>query len=317
MHSLARVCCHISGEIKLCVCDIKGSTVITACTVVVQAVVKANSQSNGNWQISTPGAPKPLNRFRWNLNFLADRVKRVKCVIVPNYVAIGQSVAEIGPMAVFRFFKMATVAILVFYSVGILSFRRVKRSNAWLCQISRRSVKPRPRWRFFDFSKMAASHHLRFVMRVFGPSSKGIFITVQNLVGIDAVVLIIIHVFRFREFCLKTPIHAPKIGGGLRIWPPKWGGISTKPPKGTSVGGKDVIWRIDRQNRSTGATCARDEETKKDKERNLTVANLVFAETAHVIGSKWNFTRCHLPFPINLTIGLYNSLYYRGRNRRG
>ena len=37
-----------------------------------------------------------------------------------------------------------------------------------------------------------------------------VFITVQNLVGIDAVVLM--HVFRFREVGLKTPIHAPKLG---------------------------------------------------------------------------------------------------------
>ena len=50
--------------------------------------------------------------------------------------------------------------------------------------------------------------------------------------------------------------------------------------------GKDVILRIDSQNRSTGATCARDEETKKDKERNPTVANWVFTETTHVVGSK-------------------------------
>jgi len=28
-------------------------------------------------------------------NFMADRVERVKCVIMPNYVAIGQSVVEI------------------------------------------------------------------------------------------------------------------------------------------------------------------------------------------------------------------------------
>ena len=66
------------------------------------------------------------------------------------------------------------------------------------------------------------------------------------------------HVFRFREFRLKTPIYAPKI--------------------------------------FTGATCAREEETKRDKERNLsfrsddvgglTVANWVFAETSHVVGSK-------------------------------
>jgi len=37
-----------------------------------------------------------------------------------------------------------------------------------------------------------------------------VFIAVQNLVGIDAVVDNM-HVFRFHEFGLKTPIHAPKI----------------------------------------------------------------------------------------------------------
>ena len=42
---------------------------IAACTVV-QAVVNANSQSNGKVQISTPGAPKPLNAFRWNMEYI-------------------------------------------------------------------------------------------------------------------------------------------------------------------------------------------------------------------------------------------------------
>ena len=37
-------------------------------------------------------------------------------------------------------------------------------------------------------------------------------------------------------------------------------------PKRHIFGQKDVTWRIDRQNRSIGSTCARDEETKK-KER--------------------------------------------------
>jgi len=48
-------------------------------------------------------------------------------------------------------------------------------------------------WRLFDFSKMAAVSHLGFVMRV-ETTHEGhlvVFITVQNLVGIDAAVLII------------------------------------------------------------------------------------------------------------------------------
>jgi len=30
---------------------------------------------------------------------------------------------------------------------------------------------------------------------------------------------------------------------------------------------KDVVWRTDRQNQSDGATCARDEETKKKEKK--------------------------------------------------
>jgi len=37
----------------------------------------------------------------------------------------------------------------------------------------------------------------------------------------------------FCPFGLKTPIHAPTNGGGY--FTPKWGAISTKPPKGTSL----------------------------------------------------------------------------------
>ena len=50
----------------------------------------------------------------------------------------------------------------------------------------------------FRFFKVAAVRHLGFVMRVLGHPRRHlvVFITVQNLVGIDAVVLIIImHVF--------------------------------------------------------------------------------------------------------------------------
>jgi len=42
------------------------------------------------------------------------------------------------------------------------------------------------------------------------------------------------HVFRFREFGLKTPIHAPKLGF-WGIWPPKWGVIWKNHQKGTSL----------------------------------------------------------------------------------
>jgi len=54
-----------------------------------------------------------------------------------------------------------------------------------------------------------------------------VFTTVQNLVGIDAVVSVK-HMFLFREFGLKIPIDAPKIGI-FEGFTPKWEAISTLP----------------------------------------------------------------------------------------
>ena len=71
---------------------------------------------------------------------------------------------------------------------------------------------------------------------------------------------------------------------------------------------------------------------KEGKKTPKTVANWLFAQTTHVVGSKSNFAwwvacgvKCHpyrsrgygavggrkWPFPITLAIGLYNSLYHR------
>jgi len=68
-------------------------------------------------------------------------------------------------------------------------------------------------WRFFDFSKMAAFRHLGFVTRVLGhprlafgglyPCAKFVW---NRRCSFDNM-----HVFRFREFIGKMPMHAPKI----------------------------------------------------------------------------------------------------------
>jgi len=57
---------------------------------------------------------------------------------------------------------------------------------------------------------------------------------------------------------------------------------------------KDVIRRTDRQNWSTGANCARDEETKK--ERKTKTSRLVFtARLCPQLGMPPNFDRCTPP----------------------
>ena len=87
----------------------------------------------------------------------------------------------------------------------------------------------------FEFSKMAAVRHLGFCDACFRTTHEGhlvVFITAQNLVSIDAVVLIICMFLDF--ICLAGKLlFTPSQLGFWGIW-----GISTKPPKGTSLGGK-------------------------------------------------------------------------------
>jgi len=88
----------------------------------------------------------------------------------------------------------------------------------------------------------------------------------------------------------KTSIHVPQNWGFWGIWPPKWGGISTKPPKGTSLSERRHMTYRSSKSVHRCDLCAwrRDQKRKKDKDRNPTVANWLFAETTHVVESKWN-----------------------------
>ena len=106
-------------------------------------------------------------------------MKRSNCIIMPNFIEIAQTAAEI--------------------------------------------------WPFYDYQD-GGRRHLGFVMRVWWPPTKGLWwslslckIWLESMRSFDNM-----HVFRFREFGLKTLIHAPKLGGfsgkigeGLgRYWPP-------------------------------------------------------------------------------------------------
>jgi len=105
-------------------------------------------------------------------------------LITPNFVQIGQGVAEIWPFSFF--FKMAAIRHLEFLKVGNFNCPYPSDSqNASSCQILCRSVKPLRRYGRFQFFKMVAVRHLGFVIRLFGPPTKCILVvsaTVQNLV---------------------------------------------------------------------------------------------------------------------------------------
>ena len=77
----------------------------------------------------------------------------------------------------FRFFKMGAAAMLDFRNFEIFNDRKGQEGRtSSVCQISSKSVKLWPRYNdFCDFSKMAAVRHLGFVMRAWGPPTKGIW----------------------------------------------------------------------------------------------------------------------------------------------
>jgi len=101
----------------------------------------------------------------------------------------------------FRFFKMAAAAMLDFRNFKFLTVGTVKRVKHHQHVKFRQNQSNRGRDMsiFINFSKMAAVRHLGFVMRVCGPPTKGIWwsLSLANLVGIDAVVLIICTFFGF------------------------------------------------------------------------------------------------------------------------
>jgi len=114
---------------------------------------------------------------------------------------------------------MAAAAILDrrhlgFFKFEIFNYRTAQEGRtASLCQIWSKSVKPRPRYGdfsiFFQDGGRPPSWICYVCVRTSHEGHLVVFIAVQNLVGIDAIVLM--HVFRFHKFGLKTP---PKLGLG-------------------------------------------------------------------------------------------------------
>jgi len=106
---------------------------------------------------------------------------------VPNFVGIGPTVAEI-----WRFFDFSRFEFLTFGSsrgpncVAVPNLVEIGQSTAEI-------------WLFLDFSKMAAVRRLGFgvCVRITHEGHLVVFMTVQNLVGIDAVVLIICTFFDY------------------------------------------------------------------------------------------------------------------------
>ena len=106
---------------------------------------------------------------------------------------------------------------------------RQKGRTASLCQIWWRSVKSLPILRrFFQDGGRPPSWICYACVRTTHEGHLVVFITMQNLVGIDEVVLIICMFFDFASLAGKR-LFTPKKLFFLEFWPHKWGAMSTKP----------------------------------------------------------------------------------------
>jgi len=116
-----------------------------------------------------------------------------------------------GNMAVFRFSRWRSSAILDFQKLEILTAHTLRRpKNASSCRILCKSVKALRRYGRFRFFKMAAVRHLGFVILLFGPPTKCIllvFVTAKfglnRCSSFDNMQVLI-----FWVLSLKMPIHA-------------------------------------------------------------------------------------------------------------
>ena len=141
---------------------------------------------------------------------------------------IGQTVPEISWFLWFS--RWRPPPSWVFTNLIFYGWRAERGQYASSCQISSKSVKPLQRYGELTVLKMASVRHLGFVARdrdhprnLLGGLYRYAKFGWNRCISFYNMTLSI-----FCPFCLKTPIHAPKmvfLGGGIS--PPKWGSIST------------------------------------------------------------------------------------------
>ena len=160
-------------------------------------------------------------------------------------------------MAIFRLFKMAAVAIMYFRKFQIFNGQSGQEGRtASSCQISSKSLEPRPRYYDFLFFQDGGRPPSWICDACVGTTHEGhlvVFITVQNLVEIDAVVLIICTFFDFASLAWKRlfmPQNCFFFGG---FWPSKCGVMWTD-PKRHILARVHFVWAIMRENPSMGLT---------------------------------------------------------------
>jgi len=135
-------------------------------------------------------------------NFKFSTVGRLKRAELRRPAEFGRNRSKRGPdMAIFRFFKMAAAAILDFSNFKFLTVGTLKRAELRRHAKFGRNRSNRGRdmaiFRFFQDGGRPPSWICYVCVRTTHEGYLVVFIAVQNLVGIDAVVLIICMFFDF------------------------------------------------------------------------------------------------------------------------
>jgi len=174
------------------------------------------------------------------------------------------------PSAIYRSNRYGDIAIFVIFQDGgrryfwfakvqhFIDRSAVRGQYASLYQILSKSVKRLQRYSDLKvFFKMAAVRHLGFVGRRFGTTHDELLmvsIVVQNLVEIDAVVLITWNFQYFARLAWKR-LFTPQKLGFLGYFTPKMRSNVNKTPKRHILAQVRVVWAIKRENPSMGLTC--------------------------------------------------------------
>ena len=155
-------------------------------------------------------------------------------------------------IATFGLFKMATAAILDFWNFKFLTLKKVELRHC--AKLSRnRSYRGRDVaiFRFFQDGGRPLSWLCDAWVGTTHERHLVVFITVQNLVGIDVVVLIMCTFFDFASLAWKR-LFTPQNWGSWGLTP-KWGTIWKKQKAHPLA--SPLRWAIMRENPSTGLTC--------------------------------------------------------------
>jgi len=191
-----------------------------------------------------------------NFNCWSGSEFQYACVIMPNALPIVQTVADTWQFL--DFFKIVATTILEFPNFKFLTVGTVKRvelrHRAKFCRNCSNRGRDVAIFRFFLDGGRPPSW---ICDACGGTTHEGhlvVFITVQNLVRINAIVLIICTFFDFTILAWKRPFRPKNCFFLWIFWPPKWG-VMELIAKRHILARVHVVWAIMRENPSTGLTC--------------------------------------------------------------